>query len=276
MNFYSETDGPQYQLFGRVAPICEALQRALYRETGRPLQPPILSSAIPEWCHNIADRLVLTVLKGIAGLAPDGKFEARNYGRMVGIVLRGITYVFKEVPAELKREGLWDLDPEKEKKIDAMIDMPVILAFASEMFHRPVSNEDELIKAGTAELELRLKREGEAFISVCRYLFNRPVAEQHDFLCGIPEGFKLFLNNDGGYTGQRRRTELYLRLLGFWPEICEMQKAEPPKTCKFLLDWLEKQEAKQLVDDEKQFYGLCGEIGLVMAPPGHPRTAPPA
>jgi hypothetical protein len=62
----------------------------------------------------------------------------------------------------------------------------------------------------------------------------------------------------------------------FWPEIAEMQKAEPPKTCRFLLDWLEKQEGKQFFEDEKQFYGLCGEIGLVMARPGHPRKEPPA
>ena len=63
-------------------------------------------------------------------------------------------------------------------------------------------------------------------------------------------------------------------LLMLWPEIAEMQKSDPPKTCKFLLDWLEKQEAKQLVNDEKQFNGLCWEIGLVMAPPGHPRKSP--
>ena len=90
------------------------------------------------------------------------------------------------------------------------------------------------------KLERRADVQVEFLLTVGRYLLNRPVAEQHEFLCGIPEGFILFLNRDGGYTGQRRRTELYLMLMMLWPEITEMQKSDPPKTCKFLLDWLEK------------------------------------
>jgi hypothetical protein len=276
VNYYGETNGPEHQLFRRIAPIVEALYRAIYRATGKPVQPPALSAGMPEWCHNIADRLVLTVLKGFVAAAPQEKLDARNYGRIVGTLLRGIIFFCKDVPAGLKREGLLDLDSEKNKKIETMLDIPAIIAFASEKFKRPISNKDELIEAATAELGKKAERESEAFLSIGRYLLNRPTAEQHEFLCGIPEGFILFLNNDGGYAGQRPRTELYLLLLTFWPEIVEMQKAEPPKTCKFLLDWLEKQEGKQLVDDEKQFYGLCGEVGLVMAAPGHPRKSPPA
>jgi hypothetical protein len=256
--------------------MCEALHRALLRARGKPIGPAALSKAMPEWCHNIADKLVLTVLKGVLDMDPQGKFEARNYGRMVGVLLRGVTYFVKEVPAELKREGLLDLSPEKKQKLQTMLDIPAILAFASNKLARPIANEDELMQAGSAELERRADVQVEFLLTVGRYLLNRPVAEQHEFLCGIPEGFILFLNKDGGYTGQRRRTELYLMLMMLWPEITEMQKSDPPKTCKFLLDWLEKGEAKQLVGDEKQFYGLCGEIGLVMAPPGHPRKSPPS
>jgi hypothetical protein len=290
MNFYGETNGPEYQVFGRVAPICEALHRAVLRATGKTLEPPALSKAMPEWCHNIADRLVLTIFKRLAGLDPQGKFDARNFGRMVGVILRGIIHFSKEVPAQLKREGLLDLSPEKEKKVESMIDMPAIVAFATEKLGQPISNEDELVKAGTVELERKVELQRESLFSIVHYLLDRPVKEQHEFLCGIPEGFILMLDNDGGYAGQRPRTDLYRLLLSFWPEITEMQKADPPKTCKFLLDWLEKQEGKEgvddegllkqepkkLVDDAKQFYGLCGEIGLVMGPPGHPHKSPPA
>jgi hypothetical protein len=276
VNFYGKTDGPEYQLFGRVAPICETLLLAFSRATGKTPQPSSLSNAMPEWCHSIADRLVLTVLKRLAGLSPGGKFDARNFGRIVGVLLRGFIHFTKEVPAQLKREGLLNLDPENEKKVEAMFDMPAILAFFNEKSGKSISNEDELVEAGSAELEKRAKAQAEALFSVVCYLLARPVAEQHEFLCGIPEGFVLMLDNDGGFSGQRPRTDLYSRLLMYWPEIAEMQKAEPPKTCKFLLDWLEQQEGKQLVEDEKQFYGLCGEIGLVMAPPGHPRKSPVA
>jgi hypothetical protein len=276
VNFYGKTNGPEHQLFGRIAPICETLRGAIYGAAGKPFEPFAISREMPKWCHNIADRLALTIGKGLVGLAPQSKFDARNYGRMVGLFLRGFIHFSKEVPAQLKQEGLMDLNPENEKKVEAMVDMPAIVAFASEKFGQTITNEDELAKAGTAELEKKVKAQGEVLFSVVRYLLDRPVAEQHEFLCGIPEGFILMLDNDGGFSGQRARTELYFLLLMFWPEISEMQKAEPPKTCKFLLDWLEKQEAKKLVDDPKVFYGLCGEIGLVMAPPGHPHKSPPA
>jgi hypothetical protein len=276
MNFYGESSGPEHLLFGRVGPICEALYNAAYRAAGKSPPPPSISKGMPEWCHNIADKLGLTILKRITDLAPRGKFDARNYGRMVGIVLRGIIYFCKEVPRGLKKDGLLDLDAGQEKRVEGMIDMGPVFAFASEKFQRPICNDGELMEAGSAELEKRATREAEIFLTIGRYLLDCPITEQHQFLCGIPEGFILFLNKDGDYAGQRQRTELYLRLLVFWPEITEMQKAEPPKTCKFLLDWLEKQEGKQFVEDEKLFYGLCGEIGLVMAPPGHPHKSPPA
>jgi len=276
VNFYGKTSGPGHKLFGRMAPMCEALQLAIYRGAGKPVPPASLSQGMPEWCHKIADKLVLTIFKGYVGLAPQGNIDAGNYGRMVGFFLRAITHFCREVPAELKREGLSDLEPEKEKELESMIDIPALVAFASTKLQRPISNGDELIKAGGEELGRRVVGQAEFLLTFGRYLLNRPVAEQHEFLRGIPDGFILFLNNDGRFTGQRQRTDLYLWLLIYWPEISEMQKGEPPKTCKFLLDWLEKRVEEKLVGDAKQFYGLCGEIGLVMGPPGHPHGSGPA
>jgi hypothetical protein len=231
---------------------------------------------MPDWCHRISDKFVLTILKRLVGLAPQGKFDARNAGRILGVILRGAAHFYKEVPAQLKREGLLDLSPEQEKNVDAMIDVNAVLSFASKKLRQPISNEDELVNVATERFRKEAELQAPGLFAVGRYLLDAPIAEQHQFLCGIPEGFILFLDNEGEYAGQRRRTGLYLLLLMYWPEIAEMQKAEPSKTCKFLLDWLEKQEGKQLVEDEKQFYELCGEIGLVMGPPGHPHHSPEA
>jgi hypothetical protein len=123
VNFYGETSGSENKLFGRIGPICETLHLAVLRSTGRPPQPPTLSAAMPAWCHNIADKFVLTILKRVAALSPQGKFDARNYGRIIGVILRGITHFCREVPTQLKQEGLFDLAPEKEKKLVEMIDM---------------------------------------------------------------------------------------------------------------------------------------------------------
>lgn len=51
-----------------------------------------------------------------------------------------------------------------------------------------------------------------------------------------------------------------------WPEIVEMQMAQPPRTRRDLLEWLDKQESRQLFEDPKVFYELCGDIGLDLAP----------
>lgn len=46
-----------------------------------------------------------------------------------------------------------------------------------------------------------------------QYLAQRPVAEQYEFLCGIPEGFATLINLDGEFAGKRQRYEIYLLLL---------------------------------------------------------------
>jgi hypothetical protein len=167
-----------------------------------------------------------------------------------------------------------DLTAEQEKKVDSMVDTDEIITFVSKKFGRPIAHEDELGKVLGEELEKKIDQEWTGFTTVCRFLIDRPVGEMHEFLVGLPEGFTLFLNNEGGFSGKRQRTDLYFLLLGFWPEISEMQRSTPPKTCGFLLRWLEKQERKQLVEDEKQFFALCGEIGLIMTSPGHPHASP--
>jgi hypothetical protein len=237
---------------------------------GRPLPQPTLSGVLPDWCHNIADKIVLTTLKRLVGLAPGGKFEARNAGRIAGVLLRQAVFLLKDVPGQLKREGLLDLSPEKEEKVQAMIDRDAILSFASAKMGKPISSEEELWQVGSVELGKMVCHSVGAWLKIGRYLLTRPVAEQYEFLCGLPEGFSLFLNVDGEYAGKTQRTELYSLLLIYWPEIAEMQKADPPKSCKLLLIWLEEQDGTRLVEDERQFLELCGDIGLVMAAPGHP------
>jgi hypothetical protein len=89
-------------------------------------------------------------------------------------------------------------------------------------------------------------------------------------LTGLPEGFKCFLTNEGDFAKAGKRTEIFIVLLMNWPEIEEMRQAKPPVTRKFLLDWLEKQEGKQLAESDKIFCALCDDISLDLAQPGHP------
>jgi len=152
-----------------------------------------------------------------------------------------------------------------------MIDIPALLSFAGSFLGVQTTTEDEIENAAIEAAKRKAESTVANLMTVLGHLLNRPVAEQHEFLCGIPEGFVIYVDNSGDFSGQRQRTQLYLLLLCMWPEISEMQKSQPPKSCAFLLDWLEKGEGRQLVTDEKQFFALCGEVGLVMGPPGHPQ-----
>ena len=181
---------------------------------------------------------------------------------------------FKDAPDLLKREGLLDLTPERERKLEKFSGVEVLLPAASQLMQRPIKNEDELLAAGQAQLERKLKELINQTFSALSYLAGRPAEEQHEFLCGIPEGFSMVIDNKGEFASKTRRYDIFMLLLMAWPEIAEMQKAEPPKNASRPAGMVGKARGKaKLVEDPKVFYELCGDIGLDLAPPGHPQKA---
>ncbi len=146
----------------------------------------------------------------------------------------------------------------------------------SKKFNRTIATEDDLGAALESEGEKRLKELAGSVGRVLFHLLGQTTRQQHEFLRGIPEGFVMFLGATGKFSGDRGRTEMYMRLLVRWPEIAEMQKAKPAESRKDLLDWLEREESGNkgvpvpLVEDEKQFFDLCDDIGLEMKRPGPP------
>lgn len=271
MNFYGKESGPQHTISGRVIPLCEAMHRSVLKASNQPLKEPQHSVCLPVWVHNICDELTKTIFKRMIESAPrDNKFVARDYGRIIGFLLRGVVFYVKEVPALLKKDGLLDLTKERAEKLEKEAGFPLLFSMASQTLQKPISNKDELIQEGGERIEKRGKELLSGFFVIGRHLLDQPIEQQHEFLCGIPEGFVSFLNDQGDFAGKRKRFEIFLLLAMNWPEIAEMQKGQSNETRKSLLDWLEKEEGKQLVEDPKVFYALCGEIGLDIAPPGHP------
>ena len=117
MNYYGKEGGPQHTISGRVIPLGEAMHRAVLKATNQPLQEPQLSACLPPWVHSICDELTKTAFKSLVETAPrDNKFVARDYGRIIGILLRGVVFYFKEVPALLKKDGLLDLTERTGRK----------------------------------------------------------------------------------------------------------------------------------------------------------------
>jgi len=274
MNFYGNENRAEHTIVGRLMPFAEALHRSVMKAAEQPVPEINHSSALPPWCHKMCDELTKSAFGSLVKASPRRtKFSCRNYGRIVGMLLRGVVFLLKEAPAQLKRDGLLDLSPEQKTKLEAHAGLPLLFAAATKQLQKPISNQEELLKAGEEQIE----KQTEALLSsgflFLRYMLNRPVEEQHEFLCGIPQGFVLLINYHGEFAGGRNRLDVFLVLAMHWPEIVEMQKAQPPKTRRDLLKWLEAQENRRIVENEKLFFELCGDIGLSLAPPGHPQNS---
>jgi integrase len=61
MNFYGKVSGPQHTLYGRVAPIMEAMRLAISHAADQPLPAVQRAHELPPWVHRIADELTCTV-----------------------------------------------------------------------------------------------------------------------------------------------------------------------------------------------------------------------
>jgi len=273
MNFYGTESRDEHTIAGRLIPLPEAFDLAIKKAANVPLPKKNHSAHLPVWAHNICDEFTKTIFKNVVGLAPQGKFDPRKCGRCVGLILRGAAFFFNEASAQMKREGLLDLSPVQEKKLEDMAGLNVVFQATSELWQKTVRNKDELVEAGQALLEASTQKLMGSIFQMLKRLAGGSVKEQHEFLCGIPEGFLALLDDQGDFALRRNRHEIHLLLLLHWPEIAEMQKAKPPKTRRDLLDWLAKREGTQLVGDLERFNGVCDDIGLALAPPGRPPKA---
>ena len=193
-----------------------------------------------------------------------GQFDARNFGRMVGLLLRAGVFLGKEFEPILKKAGLLDLSKTDEKKIEGIAGIEHLFPVASKKFNRPIRNEHQLFSQTGRYAEKwgidLLKSHGTLFL----HLWNQSIEEQHKFLCGIAEGFVTFMDTEGQFTGDRGRTNLYINLLVHWTEIAAMQKAEPAKTRRDLQQWLIAEAKIPISNDDEWFDHLCDEIGLSM------------
>jgi len=274
MNFYGKSVGPQHTLVGRLAPMWEALRLAIDRAAGQPPIAARYAHSFPEWGHNAANELTKTVFKGIVRMAPkanqSNETSAGKAGQLVGFLIRAAIFYWKEIPVMIERDGLNKLTKERKEKLEKTVGWELLLPQASELAGRPITTKAELIKFHRRRVTRFAIQSVRNSLRVAKLILQRPVEEIFQFLNGIPKGFKCFLKTDGEFAGKGKRTEIFILLLMYWPEIEEMRQSQPPKTRKFLLDWLEKEEGQLLVTDEKIFFAICDDIDLDLTVPGHP------
>jgi hypothetical protein len=252
--------------------LIEAFTRAIEKARGKTLEEPKLSACLPVWGHNIADMFAKTIFKTMIALDPKEQFDARNLGRMIGIFIRAGVFVGKEVEPLLKNDGLLDLSKTQKKKIEDAAGIEHLFPVASKILNRPIRNENQLINQGGRYAKTWVVNQLKSQQILLLHLWNQSIKVQHEFLCGIPEGFVTFLDTEGQFTGDRGRTNLYINLLVNWREIAAMQQAEPAKSRRDLQQWLIAEAKIPISNDEAWFDHLCDEIGLSMKCVGRPAS----
>jgi hypothetical protein len=115
-----------------------------------------------------------------------------------------------------------------------------------------MSNQSQQIKEGTA-LAMAQKAEDTAA-----------------FIKGLQIGSVMLLDESGQFSGGRERTEFYLDLLAYWPEIEKMRRRRPPLSRKDLFAYFQERVRSIKVRDEGWFNDVCDEIGLTMKHRGRP------
>lgn len=196
--------------------------------------------------------------------------NASKSGQMLGLLIRLGYYYWKEIHAQMERDGFNKFTPEQNQKLEKMSGLELMIPEVSELAGRPITSKEDVMKFQRKRIvRFALQQIHNHWRSV-KFIMNRPLGEISAFLSGIPKGFKAFLDDKGEFAMKGKRTEIFLLLLMLWPEIEEMRRAQPAKTRLDLLKWLEKEDGRQLVTDPKVFFAICDDIDLDMTTPGHP------
>ena len=223
----------------------------------------------PDWAKIICIRYRQTILKSVVKLKPGRRVNWRNYGRCIGLMERYKTFIGKDVPNILKKEGLLKLSKEKQAKLDAALGEKEMRQYYLKLLNRRPTDRTSLAKLVEMALERQLenleRHRQEAFYN----LTQQDAKTGKMFFKGMNEGYSIFLNEDGEFSGDDRRADVYGELLAFQYEVEKMRRTLPAKTRKDLRIELKKSPAFQDMGQE-WFNDVCDEIKLSMKGVGAP------
>jgi len=219
---------------------------------------------LPKWCLKILEQFQKTILKPILKLRPKGTVNWRNYGRMMGLIERYKTFITSDLERISKEEG-WDrITDEQWERCRPMFGEDKMRQHLIRVLGRPVADDEPLENLVVEALERQFEHL-EKLKSDAAWL-----VAQHDaksaalFFKGMAEGYKCFLDENGGFAGDRGRTSLYLNFLTYRLEIERYRRTMPVKTRRDLQKWIIEKAKIRIQNNDKWFDHFCDEICLSM------------
>jgi hypothetical protein len=194
----------------------------------------------PEWVKNICRNLRKTVLKSILKLRPKRKVNWRNYGRLIGIMERYKTFLAKDLPQILKEESFNRISDKKWDKIQPLLGEEEARQYYLKILERPANDGASLLELTELVLEKQLVRLEKSKETAFLHLSNQGAKTVKIFLKGMSEGYTAFMDEEGQFSGDDRRADIYLELLAWQYDIEKMRKSVLPKTSNHLIEELKK------------------------------------
>lgn len=224
-----------------VFEIMMNLQCDLRAEAGlTPLPHWTKTRETPAWTKNICRKLSNTILKSVLKLRPKRKVNWRHYGRCIGIAERYKTFLVKDVPQILKKEGLNKISKKQWQRIQPLLGEKEARQYYLKVLERPKNNQTplpELVELAHGKQIAYLEKIKEiAFF----HLASQSAKTTHVFLKSMSEGYTAFLNEDGQFSGDDRRADIHLELIAWQYDIEKMRRSLPQKNNKHLVTELKK------------------------------------
>jgi hypothetical protein len=254
------------------------------KQFGVPLEfnASVRPAPIPGWGKRTISRLGKTILRPILKLRPSQKTTFQDFGKIIGVIQRGITFFRKDINEIIqeKFDGL-DFSQISQEQWEEIQPSDQMLAFFRERLGRPIVETETWEDLEEEMFERRIKELEELCVKAFRFMAQQNVKENAKFLKGLQQGYEIFLDEERQFCGDRGRTAIYLELLSSMHEIEKMRRMIPPRKdadlYKHLKPWFRFPGAN---DEEKMhwFRKVCDDISLYMTGkrgrPSGSQTAP--
>jgi hypothetical protein len=216
----------------------------------------------PDWVRNINFRLRNTILKSVCKLRPKGVINWRNYGRCVGCIERYKAFQEHDVP-RLLENLLEECTEERWNKIQAQLGEEQARQYYLKILGRPADDKATLDEVWELVHQREMAHLSKVRETAVYFVAQQTARDANLFWVGVGEGYSIFLNVEGEFSGDDRRADVYMELLSIQNEIEKMRRKLPAISRNDLRDELKK--SPDFGDrGQKWFNDVCDEIELSM------------
>lgn len=239
--------------------------------------PELHAYPLPNWGKRIMTQLGKTIFKPLLKLRPSKKTTCQDFGKIIGILNRCITFYREDVAKIIEAEGLDEISNEDWEKIQPS---DQLRAHIVKQLGRPVADTESLEDLEVELMEQRIKHLEELRTQAFQIMSQRSAKDNAMFHKGMSQGYEIFMDAYGQFCGDRGRTEIYMELLSSVLEIEKMRRMLPPRNDSDLYEhlkpWYRFPNGRE--DGIAWLRKVCDDISLYMTgkrgrPPG-PHCAP--